>query len=111
MKKRKRVLIIKTGFSEFLDRGVSTTVSLGDVLFCTLLLHLYEGEHVTWVTSASAKSLLKNNPYINRLLVFGTSTFKSILHHKYDVFINLEKDIGICAFLKDVQAKKKYGFY
>jgi heptosyltransferase-2 len=111
MKKRRRILIIKTGFSEFLDRGVSTVVSLGDVLFCTMLLHLYKDDEVMWVTSAAAKNLLKDNPYIHQLLVFGGKAFKQIMRKRYDVFINLEKDIGICAFLKDIKAKEKYGFY
>lgn len=111
MKKRKKILIIKTGFSEFLDRGVSTVVSLGDVLFCTTLLHLYKDDEVTWVVSAAAKELLKDNPYIQNLVIFGSGTFASIMRKHYDVFINLEKDIGICAFLKNVRAREKYGFY
>lgn len=111
MKKHKKILIIKTGFSEFLDRGVSTVVSLGDVLFCTTLLHLYKDDEVTWVVSAAAKELLENNPCIKRLVVFGSKALGPIMRKHYDIFINLEKDIGICAFLQDVKAKKKYGFY
>ena len=59
MKTSRKVLIIKTGFSEFLDRGISTTVSLGDVLICTSLLHLYKQDEVTWVTDWMARRLLK----------------------------------------------------
>jgi len=111
MKQNRKVLIIKTGFSEFLDRGISTTVSLGDVLSCTALLHLYKDDHVTWVTSSAAKGLFKDNPFISRLLVFGSATFRKITRSHYDILINLEKDIGICAFLKQIKAKKKFGFY
>ncbi len=111
MKRKKRVLIIKTGFSEFLDKGISATVSLGDVLFCTIVLHLYKNDHVTWVVSNQAKDLLEGNPYIDRVLVFNPSIFKKIYKTKYDIFINLEKDIGICAFLGNIAAKKRYGFY
>ena len=111
MKRNRRILIIKTGFSEFLDRGVSTTVSLGDVLFCTVILHLYKDDDVTWIVSNQARDLLVDNPYIDKLLVFDSFVFEKVLNKKYDIFINLEKDIGICAFLKNVQAKKKYGFY
>ena len=111
MKKRRKILIIKTGFSEFLDRGVSTVVSLGDVLFCTIILHLYKEDDVTWVVSSAAKELLRNNPYIKRTIIFGSKAFGAIMRKRYDVFINLEKDIGICAFLKDVKAKERYGFY
>lgn len=111
MKKPRKILIIKTGFSEFLDRGVSTVVSLGDVLFCTTLLSLYKHDDVTWVVSAVARDLLKNNPYIRHLIVFGSKAFDEITEKRYDIFINLEKDIGICAFLKNVRAREKYGFY
>ena len=107
----RKVLIIKTGFSEFLDRGISTTISLGDVLLCTSILHRFKKDSVTWVTSFKGSPLLKDNPYIDRLLIFGPSTFEAIRRSSFDVLINLEKDIGICTFLSFVKAKKKFGFY
>ena len=111
MKTSRKVLIIKTGFSEFLDRGISTTVSLGDVLICTSILHLYKNDEVTWVTDWQARQLLNQNPYIHHLLIFGTKTFESLEAQSFDIMINLEKDIGICTFLNKINAKKKYGFY
>jgi hypothetical protein len=53
----RRVLIIKTGFSEFLDLGISTTVSLGDVLICTSILDIFKNDEVTWLTDRQAKSV------------------------------------------------------
>lgn len=111
MRKPRSVLIVKTGFSEFLDRGISTTVSLGDVLICTAILPLYKNDHVTWVTDWQARKLLQGNPYIKQLLMFGTPVFNNIRGQAFDVLINLEKDIGICTFLNGISAKKKYGFY
>ena len=111
MNKPKRILIVKTGFSEFLDRGISTTISLGDVLICTSILHLYKNDRVTWVTDWRARELLQGNSYIHELLVFGSVALERITGPVFDVLINLEKDIGICAFLNRVTAKKKYGFY
>jgi len=111
MKTSRKVLIIKTGFSEFLDRGISTAVSLGDVLICTSLLHLYKKDEVTWVTDWQARQLLQNNPYIHHLLIFGNTTLGSLKNQEFDVLINLEKDIGICTFLNQINTKKKYGFY
>jgi len=111
MKTPRKILIIKTGFSEFLDRGLSTTVSLGDVLICTSLLHLYKKDHVTWVTDWRARQLLRNNPYIQQLVIFGTKTFEDLKPQTFDILINLEKDIGICTFLNQINVKKKYGFY
>lgn len=111
MPNARKILIVKTGFSEFLDRGISTTVSLGDVLMCTAILHLYKNDKVTWVTSFAARQLLESNPYINELLIFGPATFKKIARASYDVFINLEKDIGICTFLSTIKARQRHGFY
>ncbi len=111
MNSPKRVLIIKTGFSEFLDRGISTTVSFGDVLMCTAILNLYKEDHVTWVTSFKGSPLLEENPYIDELMVFGSDALKKIGDNSYDVLINLEKDIGLCAYLSQIKAKRRYGFY
>ncbi len=111
MSSPRNVLIIKTGFSEFLDLGISTTVSLGDVLICTAILHLYKKDHVTWVTSWSARKLLKDNPYIQELLIFGPEAIQKILNSNYDILVNLEKDIGICTFLCGIHARRRYGFY
>lgn len=111
MKSPRKVLIIKTGFSEFLDRGVSTTVSLGDVLICTSLLHLYKNDRVTWVTSWAARELLENNPYIHELLIFNSSIFPRLAKKEYDIVINLEKDIGICSFLSQLKTRRRFGFY
>ncbi len=111
MRNPKRILIIKAGFSEFLDKGISTTVSLGDVLFCTAILPLYKHDHVTWVTAWAAKDLLRGNPLIKELLIFGPKMFEEIKNREFDVLINLEKDIGICTYISQVKAKKRYGFY
>ena len=109
--KPRKILIIKTGFSEFLDRGVSTTVSLGDVLNCTSILHLYRNDHVTWLTSYAARQLLDDNPYVKQILVFGPVTLRRLLKSQFDILINLEKDIGICTILEQIRARKRFGFY
>ncbi|MBP6343422.1 MAG: hypothetical protein KA403_05780 [Candidatus Omnitrophica bacterium] len=110
-KPSRKVLIIKTGYSEFLDRGISTTVSLGDVLICTSLLHVYARDHVTWVTSAQAKDLLKNNPMIHETIIFGSEALTRLEGQEFDILINLEKDIGISTSLRRIKAKKCFGFY
>lgn len=109
--KKRKVLIIKTGFSEFLDRGISTIISLGDVLMCTSILSLYKNDHVTWVTSFKGSPLLHGNPYIHDLLIFSPTVLQKIAQSSCDILINLEKDIGICSFLRTIKAKEKYGFY
>jgi len=110
-RKSRKILIIKTGFSEFLDRGISTTVSYGDVLMCTAILPRFENDHVTWVTSWAARDILKGNPYIDELCIFGPVSFRKIQIRKYDILINLEKDIGISTWVDQLKAKRRYGFY
>jgi heptosyltransferase II len=111
LKPSRKVLIVKTGYSEFLDRGISTTVSLGDVLICTSLLHLYKNDHVTWLTSWEARELLQDNPLIHELLIFETSTLPKLLNQSFDIVVNLEKDIGISMFLNHIKTSQSFGFY
>jgi heptosyltransferase-2 len=108
----RKVLIIKTGYSEFLDRGISTTVSLGDVLICTSLLHLFKEDDVTWVTSHQARELLSHNPFIHELVNFGTDALERLrLLEPFDILINLEKDMGLCVMAGQLKAAKRFGFY
>src|SRR5204863_481959 len=67
---RKRVLIIKPGYSETLDADASGIVSLGDILRTTVVLHLFPPEryHVTWLVDPKGVPLLHGNPFIHRLL-------------------------------------------
>jgi len=111
MKKRK-VLIIKPGYSEILDgKTNSRIVSLGDVLRTTPLLHLYHNEQVTWVTDPQAFPLLEHNPLIHRLLPFDFLTASQLTAEEFDFVINLEKIPGVCALSDSVRARKaRYGF-
>jgi len=107
---KKKVLIIKTGFSEILDKDHSMIVSLGDVLRTTVILHKYKNEKVTWVTAEKALPLLENNPYIERLLAYDFTTILQLESEEFDIIINLEKVPGICALADKIKAWKKYGF-
>jgi len=108
----KKVLIIKTGWTETLtdEAYKEGEVSLGDVLRSTALLHLYKKCHVTWLTDGKAVPLLANNPYIDRVLEFNLTTLMQIIHEPYDVVVNLEKNPGMCAVVFAMTAWQKYGF-
>jgi len=109
--KKEKVLIIKTGYSEFLDYDpYSRKVSLGDVLRTTCILNLFKDDHVTWVTDKSAFPLLENNPFIDRLLQLDFLTLKQLESEEFDVVINLEKIPGICALCDNIKSWKEYGF-
>ncbi|MEW5694168.1 MAG: glycosyltransferase family 9 protein, partial [Candidatus Hydrogenedentota bacterium] len=68
------MLIIKIGFSEFLDNRVETTISLGDILRSTSILHLFRNDVVTLLTAKEGLILLEGNPYIKRLLTYDLTT-------------------------------------
>jgi len=109
--KKEKVLIIKTGYSEFLEgENNSRKVSLGDVLRTTCLLNIFKESHVTWVTDKQAFPLLKGNSYIDRLLFLDFLTLKQLESEEFDVVINLEKIPGICSFCDKIKSWREYGF-
>lgn len=112
MMNKEKVLIIKTGYSEFLDKeGNSRKVSLGDVLRTTPLLHLYKENYVTWVTDIEAFPLLENNPHIDRLLSLNfLNAINLLCDEQFDTLINLEKNQDICKFVGKIDAWRKHGF-
>jgi len=112
MSKEDRVLIIKAGYSEFLDRKVdSREVSLGDILRTTPILHLFKRDYVTWLTDEKAFPLLKGNEYIDRILPLDFTTAMHLLdEEEFDTIVNLEKNIDICKFSNRLTAWRKYGF-
>ena len=63
------------------------------------------------MTSDQAKELLKNNPFIHDLVLFGSAALAQLEEQSFDILINLEKDIGISAALSRIKAKKCFGFY
>lgn len=109
---RKRVLIIKPGYSETLDPDDSGIVSLGDILRTTVILHLFPPEqfHVTWVVDKRGVPLLKGNPFIHRLLVVNAFTPHLLLSEWFDIVVNFEKEPGICAVSDRIPAWRRYGF-
>ena len=109
---RKRVLIIKPGYSETLDPDDSGIVSLGDILRTTVILHLFPPEHyhVTWLVDQKGVPLLKGNSHIQRLLVVNHFTPHLLLSEWFDIVINFEKEPGICAVADRIPAWRRYGF-
>jgi len=105
------VLILKTGYSEFLDNPQnSSKPSLGDILRTTPLLHIYKDDKVTWVTDKNAFPLLEQNPYIDRLLPLDFKNAMHLLDEDFDMIINLEKNSDICKFSDKINAWNKRGF-
>lgn len=108
--KRKKLLIIKLGWSETLDAEISRISSLGDVLRTTVVLHEFQDCHVTWLVDEKAFQLIENNPYVHRPLIFDLSSVLQLGSEHFDVVINFEKTPGLCALADKIVAQKRYGF-
>jgi len=93
-----RILIIKLG-------------AIGDVIRSTPLVtrfrNLFPGAHITWIT-LTPDILPKDK--IDKIYSFNHLSVYSILHQKFDIAINLDKEIEACSLLADVEAETKFGF-
>lgn len=109
-----KILIIKLGYSETLDSEITKVVSLGDVLRTTPLLEAlkekYEHSSIIFLTDKKAEELVKNNKYIDKLLIWDEFIGFLLLKERFDIVINLEKHPGICALADMIEAWQKYGF-
>ncbi|MBI5969330.1 MAG: glycosyltransferase family 9 protein [Deltaproteobacteria bacterium] len=88
--------------------------AIGDVLRTTPLLsglkRAYPQSHITWVADKEAFPLLKNNPYIDRLLAFDFSSLLALELETFDLVIGLEKEPRGAALTSKVNAREKKGF-
>lgn len=109
-----KILIIKLGYSETLDREISRSVSLGDVLRCTVILdvlkELHPGSHITWLASSESAPLVLHNPLIDMVYMWDEFMPFVLMEEKFDIVINLEKVHGICALTNMINAWEKIGF-
>lgn len=97
----KRILIIKLG-------------AMGDVLRTTPLLHslrrLYDPCCITWITAPESELLLRHNPLVDRLLLWGHDTSLIAQAEIFDLLLNFEKEQRAIALDALVQADEKKGF-
>lgn len=94
----KRILIIKLG-------------ALGDVIRTTPLVvkfkEQYPNCHITWLTH-SPDVLPKDE--IDTILKPDAFSLLQIEHTKFDIAINLDKEIEACLLLEKTHASEKYGY-
>jgi heptosyltransferase II len=109
-----KILIIKMGYSETFLKDDGLSVSLGDVLRSTPLLHALKEQYVksdiTWIVSPQARHLLENNPFIERLLTWDEWRSSSLSRSSFDILINLEKVPAMCSVTAQIHASRKFGF-
>lgn len=86
--------------------------ALGAVLRSTVILEplrkKYPDAHVTWITEASAKPLLEQNPLIDRLLVADAGGALAMDVLEFDIAFVVDKSLKAAGLAK--RAKKVFGF-
>jgi ADP-heptose:LPS heptosyltransferase len=96
-----RILIIKLG-------------AMGDVLRTTPVLGAVRREwpraHVTWLTQAESHDLLRGNPLIDRLLVWGHDATVFLEVIDFDLLLNFEKEPAALALGERLRARERRGF-
>lgn len=111
---RKKILLVKLGYSETLDSEIGKVPSLGDVIRTTPILwaikEKFPDSHITWLVSAEAYELIEGNPLLDRTLVWDSFIPFQLMREKYDVVINLEKIPGVAAIADSIDAWLKIGF-
>jgi len=106
----KKVLIIKLGYSETLENGISQAVSFGDVLRTTFILHFFKNYQVSWLTDEKALPLLEGNKQIDEILLCKPKTIERLKGKVFDTVINFEKLKEIYLLCDSLKAKKFFGF-
>ena len=109
-----KILIIKLGYSETLDKEVSKVVSLGDIIRTTPILEAlkekYKNGKIIFLTHEKSYELIENNPFVDKVLIWDEFIGFLLLKERFDIVINLEKHPGICALADMIDAWQKFGF-
>jgi len=80
----------------------------GDVVRTTPLLKCLEGE-ITWITARRNTVLLDR--LAGNLRVFSWEDRESVRNEEYDLVINLEDEVELAAFVREVRPKQLFGAY
>jgi len=94
-----KILIIKLG-------------ALGDVLRTSFIAKGLKKKHnaeIFWLTKEIAMSLLKNNPYIDKIITWKEK--EQLLEEEFNWIISLDDEEEVCSFAKKLKTKKFQGAY
>jgi len=98
-----RILIIKTGYSETFRPDLTyASVSFGDILRSTPILHLFKGDEVHWLTDIKAVPLLYGIKEIAKIHLVNTLDVLGLQTYSWDAIINLESSRGACQLVNDL---------
>ncbi len=86
----------------------------GDVLRTTAVLpplkRKYPASHITWVTDGNAVPFLRLNPYVDRVMPFGFSSYVELCGQSFDEIICLDKEPRAAALAGAIDAKRRLGY-
>ncbi len=101
----KKILIIKLG-------------ALGDVVRTTPVLEAIKEKYpesvIYWLVSdlyGNGKEILKNNPYIDKLLIFNSENMLRLQQEKFDIIYSLETTTPGTLIPELIKADEKLGYY
>ncbi len=106
----KKVLIIKLGYSETLEDGISQDVSFGDVLRTTFILHFFRNYQISWLADKQVLPLLEGNKYIDKILLWRISDLEELKDKYFDTIINFEKLKEVYQLIDLLKTKNFFGF-
>ncbi|MEM4266885.1 MAG: glycosyltransferase family 9 protein [Candidatus Nanoarchaeia archaeon] len=88
--------------------------AIGDVLRATPLAaglkKKYPNSFLTWLVGAESYDLLKDTPYIDRVVKYNQEGVDSLSVQKFDILINLDKAPHAAALAMRFDAKAKFGY-
>jgi heptosyltransferase-2 len=86
----------------------------GDVLRTTPLARALKSRdpacQITWVVDAASLDLLRENPFVDRLLPFAWDAVSPLLVERFDLLLSLDKEPRATALAMRVRASRKRGF-
>ena len=85
-------------------------MSSGRPPFFPGLKRRYPGGSVFWAVDEESVDLLKNNPYIARIIPFTPENLPSLFVASFDVLICLDKDPAATALATKIDCPRKFGF-
>ncbi len=101
----KKILIIKLG-------------ALGDVIRTTPILQSIKEKYpeslIYWLVNdlyGNSKAILKNNPNIDKILIFNIENVLRLQQEKFDILYSLETTTPGTLIANIVEANEKYGYY
>lgn len=88
--------------------------AMGDVLMTTAQLQgikrKFPESTIYWITLKNAAPLLINNPLVDHIFIYDSSSILILQQIKFDYVMNVDKSQQSCALLNCLESNHKFGF-